>query len=109
MLTIISLVFFLPSLHKELSFSFHLVDTFQNCFSFNSVDWKINEAKCAHLQKLNKVFEDSSDASIKNQVATSIAHIYCGHNIVAKTIHHAVNITLTEAITNNSHVQIPSS
>ena len=56
MLTIISLVFFLPSLHKELSFSFHLVDTFQNRFSFNSVDWKIDEAKCVHLQKLNKVF-----------------------------------------------------
>lgn len=106
MLTIVSLVFFLPSLHKELSFSFHLVDTFQNRFSFNSVDWKIDEAKCTHL---HKVFEDSSDASIKNQVATSIAHIYCGHNIVAKTIHHAVNITLTEAITNNSHAQIPSS
>jgi len=87
------------SLHKELSSSFRFVDTFQNHFSFNSVDWKIDEAKCAHLQK---VFEETvviiSDASIKNQVATSIAHIHCGHNIVAKTIHHAVNITLTEAI-----------
>ena len=27
----------------------------------------------------------------------SIIHICCGHNVVAKTIHHAVNITTTEA------------
>ena len=27
----------------------------------------------------------------------SITHICCGHNIVAKTIYHAVNITMTEA------------
>ena len=26
----------------------------------------------------------------------SILHIYCNHNIVAKSIHHAVNITITK-------------
>jgi len=37
------------SSHKELSPGFYLVDTFQNCFSFNSVDQKIDKAKYAHL------------------------------------------------------------
>ena len=36
-------------LHKELSSGFHLVDNFQNCFSFNTVDWKINNAKFTYL------------------------------------------------------------
>ena len=27
----------------------------------------------------------------------SIAHICCGHNIMAKTIHHVINITMIEA------------
>ena len=37
-----------------------------------------------------------SDASIKNNVATSILHICSGHNILAKTIHYAINITSTK-------------
>ena len=94
-------------LYKELSPGFHLVDNFQNSFSFNTVDWKINNAKFVYLQKLSKVFEDSlqnfntvlilSDVSIKNQVAMSITHIHYSHNIIAKTIYHAMNITTTEA------------
>ncbi len=60
--------------------------------------------KYVYFQKLNKVFknflQDSntvlilSDASIKNEVAISITY---SHNIVAKTIHHAVNIITTKA------------
>ena len=38
-----------------------------------------------------------SDASIKNNVTTSISHIHLHSNDVKKTIHHAVNITSTEA------------
>jgi len=34
---------------------------------------------------------------IKNNVATSISHIYNGHNIIAKTIHHAMNDMSIEA------------
>jgi len=37
------------------------------------------------------------DTSIKNQVATSIAHIYTYDRPVVKTIHHTINVTLTEA------------
>jgi len=38
-----------------------------------------------------------SDASIKNNVTMSISHIDCSYNIMAKTIHHTINITTTEA------------
>jgi len=37
------------------------------------------------------------DASIKNNVAISISHIHLHSIDVKKTIHHAVNITSTEA------------
>jgi len=35
--------------------------------------------------------------SIKNQGATSIAHIHIYNNLVIKTLHYTVNITSTEA------------
>ena len=38
-----------------------------------------------------------SDASVKNQVATSIAHIYVFNNPIIKTLYHVINITTTEA------------
>jgi len=38
-----------------------------------------------------------SDANIKNNVATSISHIYIHNKPITKTLHHAVNITSTEA------------
>jgi len=39
----------------------------------------------------------ASDASIKNNVATSIAHIHMADKPLMKTIHHAINVTSTEA------------
>ena len=38
-----------------------------------------------------------ADASIKNQVATSISHIHIYNKQVIKMIHHAINVTTTEA------------
>ena len=38
-----------------------------------------------------------SDMSIKNQVATLIAHIYIHNNSVIKTLYYAINVTFTEA------------
>ena len=93
--------------HKELSSGLHLVDNFPNCFFFHIVNCKDEEIKNTHTYKLNKIFEDThldsktvvviSDASIKNSVATSILHIYSSGNILAKTIHHTINATSTEA------------
>ena len=38
-----------------------------------------------------------SDASIRNNITTSIAHIYSHSNPVKKTLYHAISITSTEA------------
>ena len=38
-----------------------------------------------------------TDASIKNNVATSISHIHVHDKLLIKTIYHVVNITITEA------------
>jgi len=38
-----------------------------------------------------------SNVGIKNQVATSITHIHVHNNPIIKTLHHAINITSTEA------------
>ena len=93
-------------LHKELSLDFHLVDTFPDCFFFYIVNYKDMEANNAHQKKLNKIINDSisnpntviviSSDSIKNNVTTSILHVYNGWNIIAKTIHYTMNITFTE-------------
>ena len=37
-----------------------------------------------------------SNIIIKNNITTSILHVYMGHNILAKTIHYAINATLTK-------------
>ena len=37
-----------------------------------------------------------TNASIKNQVAISIAHIHNNNNLVIKTIHHVVNVMSTK-------------
>jgi len=93
-------------LYKELTSRFWLVDIFSNCFLFNIAECKVNDYKNAYLQKLNDIFIDFlqnsktvviiSDASTKNNVTMSIAHVYSGQNIVAKTIYHTVNVTSTE-------------
>ena len=86
--------------HKELSSGFHLVDNFPNHFSFHTVNRQDKEIKSAHIRQLDKIFEDScldsktvlviSDASIKNDVVTSILHVYFGGNTISKTIHHTI-------------------
>ena len=38
-----------------------------------------------------------SDASIRNNVTTSILHIHLYNRLIIKTIHHVVNVTITKA------------
>ena len=55
----------------------------------------------AYHNRLDNVYEDSltnqdivlviADASIKNNVATSVLYIWKGQNIINKSIHHAMN------------------
>jgi len=92
-------------LNSEFSLGSRIIDIFSDCFSFNVCN-KRKDIKF-RAQELNKLTLESSslssvalvasDASIKNNVATSIAHIHMANKPLMKTIHHAVNITSTEA------------
>ena len=82
-----------------------LIDIYSSHF-FHSTN-KHKKGRKVYIQKLNnltfQVSDDSkivivvSDASIKNQVATSIAHIYIHNNPVVKNFYHTVNITSIKA------------
>ena len=95
------------SFNSEFSPEFRLIDLFSSCFSFYQANCKDKDCKTTHLCKLDDIFKDASlntnliivisDTSIRNNVATSIAHIYSYSNIVKKTLHYAVDVTLTEA------------
>jgi len=84
-----------------------LIDIFFSYFSFHSLDHKSKESRKAHIYKLDElifqILADSktavvvSDTSIKNQVATLIAHIHIYNNPVIKTLYHVINVTFTEA------------
>jgi len=95
------------TLNSEFSSGFRLIDKFHSQYSFHWVNHKNKESKKAHLHKLDDFFSnlivDSNTTivilytSIKNNIATSIAHVYLHMELVKKTIYHAVNVTTTEA------------
>ena len=74
------------SLNKELSFRFYLVDIFSDCFSFLLVNQKDSDILTSHYNKLINIFENLlinqdniliiTNTSIKNNIATSVSHIY---------------------------------
>jgi len=80
-----------------------LVDTFSDHFSFHPCTLNIQK----HMENLKEIairaFSDPfssivmSDASIKNQIATSISHIYSFNKPIVKTLHRAINITTAKA------------
>ena len=96
-----------PSFNREHSPGFCLVDTFSGHFSFYSVNQKDANIKITHCNKFNSIYEDSlidqntipiiSDASVKNNVTTSVLYIHRGQDIITKTVYHLMNIMSTEA------------
>ena len=95
------------SLNSKFAPGFRLVDKFPSYFSFHWADHKDKEVKAAHFCKLNDIalnvsfysnlFIVVSNASIRNNIATSIALIYLHSNSVKKTLHHTIGITFSEA------------
>ena len=89
-------------LHLEFNPGSRIIDNFSDCFSFNE---KEKDNICS--QQLNEMVLQSSsspsiaiivtDASIKNNIATSILHVHLVNRPLTKTVHHAAFITSTEA------------
>ena len=98
---------FFDSLNSEFAPEARLIDIFSSCFLFHlSFNQSSNNIK-SHICLLNEItlesFLDSTvalvifNATIKNNVATSISHIHIHNKLVIKTLYHIVNVTTTEA------------
>jgi len=94
-------------LNSKFSSGTRLINSFPSHFSFHRANHKDKKSKNTHLYKLNKIFYKASskansviiisDASIKNNVTTSIVHVHSYSNPIKKTLHHTINITTTKA------------
>jgi len=85
----------------------HIIDKFSDRFSFNLVNRKEKTKVNNRALELDEIVLQTSssphtalvitDASIKNDIATSISHIHSINSPLTKTIHHALFVTSTEA------------
>ena len=92
-------------LHPELAPGSRIIDNFSDCFSFNLTNKKEKDKIC--FQQLDEIVLQSSsspsmaivvtDASIKNDIATSILHIHLVDHSLTKTVHYTAFVTSTEA------------
>ena len=98
---------FFDPLNPELFPSNRIIDTCSNHFYFHLFNKCTSQNIKSCIQQLDKLalesFDSSSsalviiDASIKNNVTTSISHIHIHNKPITKTLHHALNVTSTEA------------
>ena len=89
--------------NKEFKLGNCFIDIFSDHFSFYSCSPNAKK----HIKKLDDIVLRAlsnpsstiimSDTSIKNHVTTLISHIYFFNKPVIKTIHRAINVTMTEA------------
>jgi len=94
-------------LNLEFAPGCRIIDFFSSCFSFHSFNKCSDESLilCSHqLDEMTIISSENlshalviTDTSIKNNVATSIAHIHICNRPVVKTLHHTVNINSMEA------------
>ena len=91
--------------HLELFPGSRIIDNFPECFSFNLSNKEKSDKIC--FQQLDDMVLESSsslsiaiivtDTSIKNDIATSILHIYLTNHLMTKMVHHTAFVTSTEA------------
>jgi len=93
------------STHPELSPGFRIMEIFSDRFSFNLCMKGKSDKLCIHqldfmvieASFLQSIAIVASDASIKNNIATSISHTHISNQPLIKTLHHAAFITSIEA------------
>jgi len=94
-------------LNLEFTPGCRIIDSFSSHFSFHSFNKHSNESLilCSHqLDEMTIISSENllhalviTDTSIKNNVATSIAHVHTCNRPVVKTLHYAVNVNSMEA------------
>ena len=95
-------------LNQEFSPGSRIINIFPDRFSFNLAikkeKGKNDQIQAQELDNMVLLNSSSShtaliisDASIKNNIATSISHVHITNQLITKTVHYAVFITSTEA------------
>jgi len=94
-------------INPELFPSHRIIDTHANCFSFHLFSKQANHNINSQVQELDKIaieLSDTplttliiSDASVKNNVATSIAYIHIRDKPIIKILQYTLNVTSTKA------------
>jgi len=94
-------------LNPEFALSCRIIDNFSSHFLFNLFSKHSNNNLKLQIHQLDNMTIESlnnpshvliiiTDASIKNNIATSISHIHIWDVPIIKTLHHIVNIMSTE-------------
>ena len=93
-------------LNPEFTLSCRIIDNFSSHFSFNLFSKHSNDNLKSWIHQLNNITIESlnnssyvliiTDASIKNNIATSISHIHIWNIPIIKTLHYTINIMSTE-------------
>ena len=94
-------------INPELFPGHRIIDIFANHFSFKLFSKQANHSVTSRVQELDRIaieLLDSTstalivlDASVKNNVTTSITHIHIKNKPITKTLHHTLNVMSTEA------------
>lgn len=95
------------SLNTEFHLGNRLIDSFSSHFSFHKADCSLEERKSHHYSHLDNIMLNASsdpsivvvisNASIKNNIVISIAHVYSFNSPLKKTLYHIINVTTIEA------------
>ena len=93
--------------YKGISLVFHLIDNFPSYFSFYVADRKNPTNLHKYFKALDFIVKNSvfnphtaianTNASIKNNITTSISHVISKYRDLSKESHYAINITTTKA------------
>ena len=93
--------------NSEFQPSNRIINNFSNYFSFHLFSKSSNHSFKSHIQQLNALAIESSNfltntlvvtnASVKNNITSSITYIYIHNKSVVKTFYHAVNIMISKA------------
>jgi len=94
-------------LNPEFALGCRIICNFSSHFSSNLFSKHSNDNLKSWIRQLDNITIKSSsnlshaliitDASVKNNIATSISHIHIRDEPITKTLYHAVNVTSTEA------------
>jgi len=90
-----SFLSFDPLNHKFPS-GFRLINNFSSSFSFHYAICKVKRPIFANVLMDPTFVIVVSNTSIKNNITTSISHVYLYNNGIKKTIYHAVSVSLTK-------------